>query len=83
MARKSRKPPFACEQYPKCPDREQVKMVMTEPPDEEECLPATYSSHAVTVTGPCREKCYEKEMSEPINHSVIAIINGRAVDVGS
>jgi hypothetical protein len=77
------KPDFACKLYPKCPDRQESTRVVVDEADEEERISEITSMCWHDVSGPCKESCYEKKMAEPINHTVISIIHGRVVDIGS
>ncbi len=77
------KPSFACGCYPHCPDRERSVRRVVEQGDDDEGFPDMVTFDWFPVTGPCRSRCYQQEMDTPVGHTVIAIIGGRAVDIGS
>jgi hypothetical protein len=76
-----KKPTFACEEYPNCPNRMKAVSRPSESDGDEDVGRMT-SIHFVPVTGRCRVKCYHEEMVEPVNHSVLGIVGGRVVDFG-
>lgn len=81
--REVEKPHFACERYPKCPRHIESTSYVSELADEEEGTPATVNIDSRMVSGSCRSRCHVRFMETSINHSVMMIINGRVVDIGS
>jgi hypothetical protein len=74
------KPEFACERYPKCPDRLEVVKVSSEFDEETNSL--STSSEVEECTGPCEDRCFFREMEKPVDHSVFLIGNGFVIDIG-
>jgi hypothetical protein len=81
--KKAKRPPprFACEEYPNCPEREEiVDSIVDDDPDEGYCS----TSHVYeTVSGPCKRACGLRETPNPVGSAVIALVGGRVIDIGS
>lgn len=78
-----KKPVFACEVYPGCPNREEAIVTTNGDADIEEGFGPTTSISFVKVKGACKKECHIQKMDTPASHSAIAIIGGRIVQFGS
>lgn len=81
-----KKPAFACNRYPNCPERDDLVSQVLEPADPEEGFGPVTTYSRISVVGPCEKFCCleeDEDRDQPTVRPVMCIIGGRVVDIGS